>query len=491
MGWGKWDALTDLLHETRVMIYSLGTSLCVAVALLVVLAMTRCKNQERTRRKSESLNQMNDRSDDGQIHMNPPDTSRQNPSTSSNADSPNATIAPSGAVGHSVSDNPNIRFVHISTHQEDPYHIYEDAGSAVVDKGRSQIDDVEQISSCIYPIESSVKSAVSTSLTSIVMPSCSEYCGIQETSFDQTLGGCKDWEYQDVNSYIKGTMTADGVDTPSLARLFDCSSYNSLTFCKTSDGVCAPKRNANPCNRHIHEGRVVDTSNLSGTMLSEYAELSDTNEDAQIIFSNQEYNHINHAPHENRAQRSYNPALLSSSYITKRKAYSDKEKTALCTRIDSLTAKPFEDVLHYKLDPAQRNEIDISNEPQYSDAFDSEEYSVLNPQDNGNDIPSPIMRENDLDSEHHEIDNMVCFPSESKTCEELYAKVDKTGGVSSTASSPHEELYAKVDKAIGASSAASPPSEELYAEVDKTRGTWSHDSQAAWQEELYMNISDK
>ncbi|XP_072163991.1 uncharacterized protein [Diadema setosum] len=468
-------SITNLPHETTIMTYSLGIALCVALVLLVVLAVIRCKNQQKARRQSETLNQTNDRSNDEQIHMHPVGNLSQNQSAADNVDSLKVISTKDGAVGHSFRYNQGNRFRDATSHQEDPYHIYQNV--AEVEKVRSQTAQVEQISSCTLPILSSVKSPVSTSLTSI--HSCSENYGLQETSLNQSMGCSEDDEYQDVDILRKNRMTNGAVllRPPSGARLFDDSCYNSLDFGIRSEGVCARRLKASPCNTHIYEAEVVDESEFNRTMANEYAELSDSKEHAQIIHGGQEYNHINR----------YQPASGSTS---KKRVCSDRENTTSCdTSKGFLPAEPPEDILYYQLEPEERNKVDTSNELQYSDAFDSE-YNKLKPQKDANDISLPIMRENDLNA-HHGTDNSVCFTSKPKTCEELYAKVDKTVGASSTPPAPPcEELYAKVDKTRGVSSAAPPPCEEWYAEVDKTKRPGNCDSKPAWQEELYMNVND-
>ncbi|XP_071497048.1 uncharacterized protein [Diadema antillarum] len=467
-------SMPNLSHETTVIImYSLGISFCVALVLLVLLAVIRCKNHQKARRQSETLHQANDRSNDEQIHMHHVGNSSQNQSAADNVDSLKAISTKDGGVGHSFRYNQDNRFRDATSHQEDPYHIYQDA--AEVEKVRSQTAEVEQISSCSLAILSSVKSPVSTSLTSI--PSCSDNYGLQETSLNQSMGCSEDDEYQDVDIWRKNRMTnvAALLRSPSGARLFDDSCYNSLDFGIRSEGVCARRLKARPCNTHICEAEVVDESEFNRTMVNEYAELSDSKEHAQIIHGDQEYNHINQ----------YQPA---SGSTTKRKVCSDRENTTSCdTSKGFLPAEPPEDILYNQLEPEERYKVDTSNELQYSDAFDSE-YNKLKPQKDANDISLPIMRETDF-SAHHGTDNSVCFISKPKTCEELYAKVDKTVGASFTPPAPPcEELYAKVDKKRGVPSAAPPSCEELYAKVDKTKRPVSNDSKPAWQEELYMNV---
>ncbi|XP_071476472.1 uncharacterized protein [Diadema antillarum] len=431
--------------------YSLGTLLCIVLAVFVIV---RCKKQPKRRRPSENSNPTNEHSSDRHIDMYPVGTSSQNLSTVDHVVSQSAAIAEAGAVGHYFRDYPDMRAGHVAAHQENPYNNYEDA--TVVGEGCSQIAKIEQISTCKPPIQRIVKSAVSTSLT--CMPSCSEYCGLQETSLDQTLDGCEDWEYQDVETCLNDTST-DDVESPRVARLFDDKCYNSLNFGNQSDRVCPRRRNTSPCNTSVQEARGVDSK-----------------EHAQIIFDEHEYNHINHPPHDDRGQ-SYKPALRGSGSKlpgsgsnSKRQVSSDRKNTTSRTSKGFLPAESSADIFYFQLESEEHNKVDTSNKPQYSDAFDSEEYSELHPQDDATVISLPIMRRRHL-HDHHGTGDSVCFPSEHKTCEELYAKVDKTLVASSIASPPCEELYAKVDKARGASSAAPPqdPCQVLYENVDKTR----------------------
>ncbi|XP_072164208.1 uncharacterized protein [Diadema setosum] len=452
---------------TKSITYSLGTLLCIVLAVFVI-RVVRCKRQPKRRRPSEISNQTNEQSSDGHIDLYPVGTSSHNPYTMDHVVSQSAASPEAGAVGHYFRDYPDMRDGHVADHQENTYHIFED--TRVVDKGCSQIAEVEQISTCTLPIQRSVKSAVSTSLT--CMPGCSENCGLQETSLDQTLDGSEDWEYQDVDTCLNDTST-DDVESPRVARLFDDKCYNSLNFGNQSDRVCPRRRNTRPCNTSVQESRGVDS----------------INEHAQIICDGHEYNHINHPPHDDRGQN-YKPALPGSGSNSKRQVYSDRENTTSRTIKGFLPAEPPKDILYYQLEPEERNIVDASNESHYSDAFDSEEYSELNPQDDATDISLPIVGQS-YRHDYNGADNSVCFASEPKTCEELYAKVDKPVGASSTASPPCEELYAKVNKERGTSSAAPPPCKEsLYAEVDKPSRACSGDSNIAWQEGLYMNVSD-
>ncbi|XP_072164211.1 uncharacterized protein [Diadema setosum] len=452
-------SVTELLHQTKIIMYSLGTSLCVALALLAILAITRCMNQLKARRQSETVNSMDDRSNDGQIRMYPVGTSGQNPSMADNVDSLSDSSTAAGAVGHSFRYIPDNRFGDTTFHQEDQYRIYQNA--AEVAKVGSQTADEKQISSSTLPMLSGVQSAVSTSLASI--PSCSEYRGLQETSLNRSAGGCEDDDYQDVDVRRIDRATNGAVSRSAGARLFDDRCYNSLDFGKRSDKVYPRKCNASPCSTHVHEDRFVDTSELERAIVNEYAELSDPNEHAHNISGCTEYNRIHYAPLDDKAQ-SYNHALHGSGSSSKRIVYSDRGNTnTSSTSMGFLPAEPSGDIFCYQLEREERSKVDTRNEPQFPEAFDSNEYSVLNPQNDANGVSLSIMTESDF-HDRHDTANL-----EPQIC---------------------EGLYAKVDKAVGASSTAPPLCEELYATVNKTRGTCSGDSKPAWQEELYMNFSD-
>ncbi|XP_072164209.1 uncharacterized protein [Diadema setosum] len=450
-------SVTELLHQTKIIMYSLGTSLCVVLALLAILAITRCMNHLKARRPSETVNSMDDRSNDGQMHMYPIGTSGQNLSMADNVDSLNGSSTAAGAVGHSFRYNPDNRFGDATFHQEDQYRIYQNA--AEVTKMGSQTADEKQISSSSLLMLSGVQSAVSISLASI--PSCSEYRGLQETSLNQSAGGCEDDDYQDVDVRRNDRVTNGAVSRSGGARLFDDRCYNSLDFGKRSDKVYPRKCNASPCNTHVHEDRFVDTSELERAMVNEYAELSDSNEHAHNISGCTEYNRIHYAPLDDKAQ-SYNHALQGSGSNPKRIIYSDRGNTTSSTSMGFLPAEPSGDVFYYQLEREERNKVDTSNEPQFPEAFYSEEYSVLNLQDDANDVSFSIRRESDF-LDCHDTTNL-----EPQTCEVLYAKVDKAVEASSTP----------------------PPLCELYATVNKTRGACIGDSKPAWQEDLYINVND-
>ncbi|XP_072164219.1 uncharacterized protein [Diadema setosum] len=444
--WFEREFLIDGTSGTKNMIYSLtGAFLCVALALLAIVAMTRRKNKQKSRRPSETLNQMNDRYNDGRINMHPVGNSSHSHSHGhsmpDNVDSLHAISSDAGAVGYSFRYNPDNVSGHVTIHQEDSYHICQD--NAEVEMGRFQIPDVEQIAPCTLPIQSSVQSTISTSQTS--MPS-SECCGLHETSLGQPAGGCEDEDYQDVDFCRIDRISKDDVRSPCETHLFDDSCYKSLNFGNRPDDVCTRRQNAGPSNTHIHEAEVVDASEIDRTMtgLNEYVEFSDS---------------TGHTPHDYIAQ-SYNPELSASGSKSKRKVYSNKGNTTSCTSMGFLLTEPSGDVF-YQLEREERNKVDTSNESQFSEAFDSEEYSVLNPQNATNDVSISTTRESDFHGRHDAAN------SESKNCDGLYAKVDKT---------------------VGASSTPPPLCEELYATVNKTRGTCGGDSKPAWQEELYMNV---
>ncbi|XP_071481742.1 uncharacterized protein [Diadema antillarum] len=355
--------------------------------------------------------------------MNHIDTSVQEPTTTdhvvlSDATNPNATtdgrFLPH-ILGNTVGDR--------GGHLGHTSHIYQDAEE--IDEGLSTFISINRGFPCTVHGESNIDTRVGTSLTSMNIPSDNEYCGLQETSLDQpTCAYGDDNEYQDVDLCKLDRMTNAAARSTGKACLFDDSYYNSLTL--------------------FHDSSEMPTES--------------------------EYDRLNHAFPDDRAA-SHNPGLSPIGQTLQHKVYPDKKYSKPRSSKDAITAIPSEDVFYYQLNPEQQNDIDTNKQPQCPDAFDSGDYSLLNPDnDFANDLRPKMMEEENFNDHHDtEIQNPESFTSTPKTCEEMYATVNKTVG---------NILPAEMAKC-----------EELYAQVDKTRGASRVESEPTMQEDIYMNFT--
>ncbi|XP_071508451.1 uncharacterized protein [Diadema antillarum] len=356
--------------------------------------------------------------------MNPIDTSVQEPITTnhavlSDAANPNATTAGRflpHILGNTVGDR--------GGHLAHTSHIYQDAEE--IDEGLSTFININRGFPCTVHGESNIETRVGTSLTSMNIPSDNEYCGLQETSLDQpacAYGDDNDYQAVDLCK-LDGRMNG-AIRSTGKACLFDDSYYNSLTL--------------------FHDSSEMPTES--------------------------EYDRLNHAFPDDRTG-SRNPGLSPIGQTSQHKIYPDRKYSKPCSSKDAIKAMPSEDVFYYQLNPEQQSDIDTNKQPRCPEAFDSGDYSLLNPgKDFANDL-RPKMIEGDSFNGCHdtEIQNPESFTSRSQTREDMYATVNKTVG--------------------NISIVQPPPCEELYAQVDKTRGASRVESEPTMQEEIYMNYTN-
>ncbi|XP_072164455.1 uncharacterized protein [Diadema setosum] len=358
--------------------------------------------------------------------MNPIDTSVQEPVRTDHAvlsDAANHNANTAGRflphiLGNTVGDR--------GSHLAHTSHIYQDAEE--IDEGISTFISINHGFPCTVPVESNINTGIDTSLTSMNIPSDNEYCGLQETLLDQPACAYgDDDEYQDVDLCKLDKMTNAAARPTGKACLFDDSYYNSLTS--------------------FHDSSEMPTES--------------------------EYDRINHAFPDVRTG-SHNPGLSPIGQTLQHKIYPDRKYDKPCSSKDAITAMPSEDVFYYQLNPEQQNGIDTNKQPRCPDAFDSGDYSLLNPEEDfANDLRPKMIKGDSFnvnDCHDTEIQNPRSFTATPQTCEEMYATVNKT---------------------VGNISVAEPsPCEELYAQVDKTRGASRVESEPTTQEEIYMNFID-
>ncbi|XP_072164445.1 uncharacterized protein [Diadema setosum] len=447
---------TSEVPENNVDTFAIAALLCVVPILVAILFMVLCRHHKKRRRSSQISNQSI-----RQLEMLRIDNQNQNLSSADHVVL-NTTITDAGAEGHPSQNRHGNIFRDVTTHQENLYHIYQDA--VEVDKGQSQPSNV-QVSLCAVSLESNVTSSVHASVS---IPCVYENRGVQETSLDQTASCYEDCEYQDVDLCGNDWLTKKGSRSFDEARLFDERCYNSLNVVKQS---------------------------------------------AQNIPSNREseYDHCNRSLLDKRLQ---NPptGLSASGPSSHGEVHSDRNDDKSYSCVGSLPTVNRDDAFYYQLHPDEANNIETLNKPQFTDAFDSGEYYLLNP-DKASTHDKHPKKIDDILSDCYDCESPMSYVSNTKpceklyatvnktvegssaakpaTCEELYATVNKTVGANSAAKpATSEELYATVNKAVGANSAAKPATcEELYATVDKTKD--GHiDNKATSQEELYMNVNN-
>ncbi|XP_072164449.1 uncharacterized protein [Diadema setosum] len=450
------SSLTSEVPENNGDVFAMAALLCVVPILLAILVIVLCRHHKKRRRSSQISNQSI-----RQLEMLRIDNPNQNLSSTDHVVL-NTTIADGVAEGHPSQNHHGNIFRDVTTHQENLYHIYQDA--AEVEKGPSQASNLQKVSLCAVSFQNNVTTSVHASVS---IPCVYENHGVQETSFDQTAIGYEDCEYQDVdlcgNDWLKkkGSRSFDG------AHLFDERCYNSLNFGKRS---------------------------------------------AQSIPSNtdSEYDHCNCSLLDKSLQSP--PTDFSVSGPSSHgEVHSDRSDDIPYPCAGSLTPVNRDDAFYYQLHPDEASSIETFNRPQFTDAFDSGEYCLLNP-DKGSTNDKHPKRRDDILSDCYDPESPMSYVSNTKPCEELYATVNKTV-VANSAAKPAtceelnatvnktvaansaakpatcEELYATVNKTAGANSAAKPPTcDELYAKVDKTKDDHI-DNKATSQEELYMNVT--
>ncbi|XP_072164450.1 uncharacterized protein [Diadema setosum] len=417
----------------RDVIFTLVAFLCVVLILLVIFSAPLCKHYKNRKRRKSS--QTSSQSNNRQLQMHPLDRSNENLSSTDHVVLSN-TSPDARTEGHPFQDHHHNVFSDVTTHQENPYHIYQDA--AEVGKGPSQAPNLEQFSLCAAPLQSHVTCSVRTSVS---IPCVYENHGVQETSLDKTASCYEDCEYQDVDLCRKDWLTKRSPRSLDVAHLFDERCYNSLNFGKRS----AQNISRNRDREYYHfsrslldKGPQCPLTDVSASGPSSQSEVhSDRNDDEGPI------------------------------------------PTVNC-----------EDVFYYQLHPDEASSIETFNKPQFTDAFDSGEYCLLNPDKASTHDSHPLNRD-DIRNDCYHPQNPVTHDPTTGTCEELYATVNKAFGEYSAARpATCEELYSTVNKTVGSYSEAKPVTcEELYAKVDKTKE--GHiDNKTKSQEELYMNVTN-
>ncbi|XP_072164235.1 LOW QUALITY PROTEIN: uncharacterized protein [Diadema setosum] len=447
---------TSEVPEDNDDIFAMAALLCVVPILVAVLFMVLCRHHKKRRRSSQISNQTTT-----QLQMDPVDNANQNLSATDHA-ALESTFTDAVAEGHPSQNHHGNIFRDVTTHQENLYHVYQDAGE--VDKGSSQPSNLP-VSLCTVSLQSNVTSSENASVS---IPCVYENHGVQETSLDQTASCHEDCEYQDVDLCGNDWLTKKGSRSFDGAHLFDERCYNSLNFGKQS---------------------------------------------AQNIPSNgeSEYDHCNRPLLDKRLQ-STQADLSASGPSSHGEVHSDRNDDISYPCVGSLPTVNRDDVFYYQLHPGEANSIETFNKPQFTDAFDSGEYCLLNPDKGSTHDKHPTKRDDNL-SDYYDSESPMSYVANTKHCEELYATVNKTVGTSLAAKpATLEELYATVNKTVGANSAAKPATceelyatvnktlaansagkpatcEELYAKVDKTKDG-QIGNKATSQEELYMNVTN-
>ncbi|XP_072163656.1 uncharacterized protein [Diadema setosum] len=416
--------------ETDVTTYTMATLLCVVLILLSILSMAWCKQHKKRGRPTEASNPSNENPNDRQVQMYPVDTSTENPRTTEHVllESARTDI---GAHGHHLPNHPVALLETTIAQQQDPDHIYQDA--AEVNQGYCQPSGIEQTSSCTVPGKSNGKATVSAPTILRGVESVNP-----QTSFDQTESS-----YEDCEDFHRSHMMKKSAFRPhDEAFLFDDTCYNSLT---RFDDICTGRQDPSSSKMHPTQERNVNESDGNREQSSEYSDLCKSGEltksVGKLICGDNEYDQINPTSNDNRA-RSLNPAFTSTGPVVNHKDCSHQTDDTPYSNLGSLSAVPSDEVFYFQLHPAAGNETDTSKKPQYSDAFDSTDYTLLNPEENSSNI-SPEM---DRFKGHHHTMDQTCSASKPENCEELYAKVNKVSGPSPEKAVMFEELYATVDK---------------------------------------------
>ncbi|XP_071489312.1 uncharacterized protein [Diadema antillarum] len=438
-------------------IFAMAALLCVVPIIVAILFTVLCRHHKKRRRSSQISNQSI-----RQLEMLRIDNPNQNLSSTDHVVL-NTTITDAGAEGHPSQNHHGNIFRDVMTQQENLYHIYQDASE--VNKGPPHASNLQQVSLCAVSLESNVTSSVHASVS---IPCVYENHGVQETSLDRMASCYEDCEYQDVDLCGNDWLTKKGSRSFDEARLFDERCYNSLNVVKQS---------------------------------------------AQNIPSNtdSEYDHCNRSLLDKRLQ-SPPTGLSASGPSSHGEVHSDRNDDISYSCVGSLPTFNRDDAFYYQLHPDEANSIETLNKPQFTDAFDSGEYCLLNPDKASTHDKHPKKRD-DILSDCYDYESPMSYVSNTKPCEELYATVNKTvGGSSATKPAMCEELYATVNKTVGVNSAAKPATcAELYATVNKTVGASSAtkpatceelyakvlktkdghiDNKATSQEELYMNVNN-
>ncbi|XP_071490450.1 uncharacterized protein [Diadema antillarum] len=472
-------------HEIDRMVglYTLGTFLFVVLTLLIILSAAWFKHHKKRYRPSQVSNQ--------QLQMHRVDTSNQN-SSSAVHEVLNTEGTDAEEEGHPYPSYPDNTFRDAMAHGEDTSHmshIYQDAAETHV--GASLPSNVEQVSPCAFSSQNNVNTTVTTSLTSVHIPNIDIHNnnGIDGISLHQVQNGNDNCVYQDVDLDGSSGVTEDDSRSRGGARLFDDTCYNSLSFDFKAGGVCAQRQDARVACGELEYDCV--QSSKSGDFTK-----------SRNILRDNDYDHINHVFHDDRAQvhRLARPSVCPTSQPD---LHSNRKENIIRSNLSTPTAAPSEDVYYFQLDPGVAKNIETSNRPFHPDVFDSSEYSLLNSEKDPIDILLPDGRESDniterLDTETPMSDELYARVNKTSDtalspkpviCEELYAKVDKTKKFNVDAKRFPEDLYASEMKGLSLSH-YQVMCEELYANVDKTRDSCTADTKPAFSEEIYMNFTD-
>ncbi|XP_071489313.1 uncharacterized protein [Diadema antillarum] len=415
-------------------IFTLVALLCVVPVLLVILSVPLCKQYKNSKRRRSS--QISRQSNSRQLQMHPLDRSNENLSSTDHVILSN-TITDARTEGHPFSDHHQNVFSDVTTHQENPYHIFQDA--AEVNKGPSHTSNLQQVSRCAVPMENKVTSSEHASVS---IPCVYENHGVRETSLDQTASCYEDCEYQDVDLCRKDWLTKRSPRSVDVPHLFDERCYNSLNFGKRSAQNIAMSRDS-------------------------------------------EYDHYNPSFLDKGPQCSLTD-VSASGPSSQSEVHSNRNDD-----VGPIPTVKCEDVFYYQLHPDEASRIETLNKPLFTDAFDSGEYCLLNPDKASTHDGHPINRD-DIRNHCYNPQNPFTHDSTTRPCEELYATVNKAFGEHSAAkpTTCEELIYSTVNKTVGSYSATKPVTcEELYAKVDKTK-EGRIDKKATSQEELYMNITN-
>ncbi|XP_072164250.1 uncharacterized protein [Diadema setosum] len=126
--------------------------MCVVPILVAILVMVVCRHHKKRRRASHTSNQPNNR----QLQVHPVDNSNPNLSSTDHVvlNKTSTICTDAGAEGHPFPSHYYNICREVTAHEEDPYHIYQDA--AEVDMGTSQAPNLEQVFLCASSLQSNV-----------------------------------------------------------------------------------------------------------------------------------------------------------------------------------------------------------------------------------------------------------------------------------------------------------------------------------------------
>ncbi|XP_071485566.1 uncharacterized protein [Diadema antillarum] len=130
----------------------MAVPMCVVPILLAILLMVLCRHLKKRSRSSQTSNRPNNR----QLQVHPLDNSKQNLSSTDHVvlSKTSTMCTDAGAEGHPFPSHYYNICKEVTAHQEDQYHIYQDA--ADVDSGPSHASNLEQVSLCASPLQSNV-----------------------------------------------------------------------------------------------------------------------------------------------------------------------------------------------------------------------------------------------------------------------------------------------------------------------------------------------